>query len=63
MTNAKANFDRLVEAVREMRAAQREWFSTHNGAKLYESKRREREVDALLVEIDNYGKPKQGELL
>lgn len=42
----------------------RRWYDMiASGEKLYESKRREREVDALLVEIDNYGKPKQGELL
>ena len=62
-TNAEANFDRLVQAVRVMRAAQREWFATHNSAKLYESKNREREVDALLREIEIFGQPKQGELL
>lgn len=55
--------DELEDAVRIMRAAQKEWFATHNSAKLYESKKCERAVDALLVEIDNYGKPKQGELL
>ena len=63
MTNAEANFDRLVAAVREMREAQKKWFSTHALSALDKSKRLERGVDALLREIETFGQPKQGELL
>ena len=48
---------RMVEAVREMRAAQREYFRTRTGGALDRAKRAERAVDAILAETD--GGPKQ----
>lgn len=47
----------LAEAVREMRAAQREYLRTRTGGALDRAKRAERAVDAILAEAD--GKPKQ----
>lgn len=46
--NAEANFGRLVEAVREMRAAQREYFRTRAPSALSAAKAAERVVDDML---------------
>ena len=50
---------RLRKTVREMRNKQREYFRTRNQSTLTEAKQAEREVDAILDEIDNIDKPKQ----
>lgn len=57
----------LEDAVRVMRAAQREYFRTRESSALNAAKQAERAVDALLDKAaedrDNAGKPRQGELL
>jgi len=60
---AEAHFRPLVAAVRKMREAQKDWFTTHSLAALDSAKRLERGVDAMLREIDTFGQPKQGNLL
>lgn len=59
--------DELEDAVRIMRAAQKEYFRTRAPSALCAAKQSERAVDVLLdkadEEKDNAGKPRQGELL
>ncbi len=45
--------DPFVEAVREMREAQKDWFATHKPSALIASKQAERKVDAALKELDD----------
>lgn len=61
MTEEQANA--LIAAVRLMRHKQRAYFRARQASDLKDAKQAEREVDAILAEIENNGKPRQGELL
>lgn len=48
-------YTRLIEAVREMRDLQKKYFATRDRAVLNEARKAEKEVDALLKEIEHPG--------
>lgn len=54
----------FIEAVKEMRKAQREFFSNRSNAALGRSRKLEREVDAMLAQIERLrpAEPKEGRL-
>ena len=55
-------YDRLIESVRRMRAAQREYFKYRARSDLEVAKRWERETDRLITEEIKQKKSKQGEI-
>lgn len=55
--------EEIIELVRQMRAAQRKYFTMRTGYNLEAAKMLERRVDAAIGTVERKDEPKQGSLL